>query len=309
MILKAKKFLSEFIGTMLMVFVGCGTGIAVNTMLSALGMGIPMAFSVAATALAFGLAVAAMYYCVGHISGAHLNPAVSFGMVLYGRMDPVDFVIYVVGQILGAIGGAGLVAAVLATRDTLFASGYGDLSTFGLTILEAVIVDVVLSFMLVLTYLSVSKKEELMKAAGIIYGLTFAAVYMVEIPFTGGSSNPARSIGSAVWQTNGDPLSQLWLFVAAPLLGAALAAIVMTFFDYEPVEGDKKEKKEKKEKKSWRKRKAGEETPLGTDAPEQGEEGGTGEAPAAEEAPTAEEALAAEETPAAQEDGDEGKDL
>ena len=242
-----KKFVAEFIGTMVMMFMGTATAISVNTMLSANGVGVPMGFSVAATALAFGIGVTAMYYCFWHISGAHLNPAVSFGLMLSGKLDPLSFAVYAIAQLGGGIAGAGLVAAVIGTRETLFSSGYDTMSTFGLTMWQAVIVDAVLSFALVMVYLNVSGKDDMTKPAGIIYGLTFAAVYLVEIPFTGGSSNPAKSVGAAIWQTNGDPLSQLWVFVAAPLLGAAIAAVVNMLLSYEPKQ--KEEKKEQEENK------------------------------------------------------------
>ena len=142
-----KKFAAEFVGTAIMIFT-------------------------------------AMYYCFGHISGANLNPAVSFGLMLSGKLSPVDFAVYAVAQIGGGIAGAGLVAAIMGTRETLFSSGYENMSTFGLEMWQAVIVDVVMTFALVTVYLNVSGKDDMKNPAGIIYGLTFAAVYMVEIPFT-----------------------------------------------------------------------------------------------------------------------------
>lgn len=229
-----KRFVAEFAGTLVVIFTGIGVAIAVNTMLSATGMGIPMAFSVGVTALAFGLAITAMYYCFSHISGGHFNPAVSFGLMIAGKLDPVKFVLYIAAQISGAICGAGLIAVIMGTRETLFSSGYDTMSTFGLSLWQAVLVDAVMTFAFVLVYLNVSGKEGFEKPAGIIYGLAFTAVYMIEIPFIGGSSNPAKSIGAAIWQTNGDPLSQVWVFVAAPLLGAAVAAFVYLVMEYEP---------------------------------------------------------------------------
>ena len=229
-----KKFAAEFVGTAIMIFTGIAVAISVNTMLSANSVGVPMGFSVTVTALAFGLGITAMYYCFGHISGANLNPAVSFGLMLSGKLSPVDFAVYAVAQIGGGIAGAGLVAAIMGTRETLFSSGYENMSTFGLEMWQAVIVDVVMTFALVTVYLNVSGKDDMKNPAGIIFGLTFAVVYMVEIPFTGGSSNPAKSIGAAIWQTNGDPLAQLWVFVAAPLLGAAVAAVFHMLMEYAP---------------------------------------------------------------------------
>ena len=229
-----KKFVAEFVGTAIMIFTGIAVAISVNTMLSANSVGVPMGFSVTVTALAFGLGITAMYYCFGLISGANLNPAVSFGLMLSGKLSPVDFAVYAVAQIGGGIAGAGLVAAVMGTRETLFSSGYENMSTFGLEMWQAVIVDVVMTFALVTVYLNVSGKDDMKNPAGIIFGLTFAVVYLVEIPFTGGSSNPAKSIGAAIWQTNGDPLAQLWVFVAAPLLGAAVAAVFHMLMEYTP---------------------------------------------------------------------------
>lgn len=243
-----KKFAAEFVGTAIMIFTGIAVAISVNTMLSANSVGVPMGFSVTVTALAFGLGITAMYYCFGRISGANLNPAVSFGLMLSGKLSPVDFAVYAVAQIGGGIAGAGLVAAIMGTRETLFSSGYENMSTFGLEMWQAVIVDVVMTFALVTVYLNVSGKDDMKNPAGIIYGLTFAVVYMVEIPFTGGSSNPAKSIGAAIWQTNGDPLSQLWVFVAAPLLGAAIAAVFHMLMEYAPKTIETPEASETEEK-------------------------------------------------------------
>ena len=171
-----KKFAAEFVGTAIMIFTGIAVAISVNTMLSANSVGVPMGFSVTVTALAFGLGITAMYYCFGHISGANLNPAVSFGLMLSGKLSPVDFAVYAVAQIGGGIAGAGLVAAIMGTRETLFSSGYENMSTFGLEMWQAVIVDVVMTFALVTVYLNVSGKDDMKNPAGIIYGLTFAAV-------------------------------------------------------------------------------------------------------------------------------------
>lgn len=226
-----KKYLTEFLGTAILVFAGSAAAISINTMLSAMGMQIPMGISTISVALCFGLCYMAMYYCFARVSGAHLNPAVSFGMLISGYMNIKETVLYMVSQFVGGIAGAALCGLALGFRDTLFSSGFAGMSTFGTSLKSAIVIDVVMTFVFVYLFISVSKDEKMKKPAGLIIGLAFALVYMVEIPFTNGSSNPARSLGTALLQTQGNALSQVWIFIAAPLLGAALAGLFYIFLN------------------------------------------------------------------------------
>lgn len=242
-----KKFTAEFIGTMIMVFAGCISSVAVNTMLSAIGFTIPIGLSAGFSALAFGLAVTLVYYAIGHISGAHINPAVTLGMTISKDMPVKECIGYMISQVLGALAGTALTALALNYRTVMFTSGYGDQSTFGTPLYSAIMIDVIMTFAFVLVYLTLDGREEMRKLQGIILGLAFTVVYMVEIPFTNGSSNPAKSIATALLQTDHTALKQVWVFIVAPLLGAALASLFYIFINGEKEEKNGDDGQEKKE--------------------------------------------------------------
>lgn len=203
-----KKLVCEFVGTMMLVLLACG--IAVATEVHYLG-----------TALAFGLVVIAMSYTIGSVSGCHINPAVSFGMALTKRMSWRDFFEYVIAQLLGAITGAIILGLILQSYSALGANTYNGTGT---TVWIALLVEVILTFVFVLTVLNVTDKKENGHATGIIIGLTLTLVHLFGIPFTGTSVNPARSFGPALLQ-GGTALNQLWVFILAPLVGALLASL------------------------------------------------------------------------------------
>ena len=219
------KYVAEFIGTMILVFFGTGTAVVT----SGLTAGIAGSFvGVVAIALAFGLTIVASAYAIGHISGCHVNPAVSIGVWLAGRMSAKDFAGYVIAQVIGAFAGTGLLSFIVNSSATLRgygADGYGALSTVGLSMGGALVVEVFLTFVFVLVVLGVTASEKTVPIAGLVIGATLTMVHLIGIPLTGTSVNPARSIAPAVF-TGGEALSQLWLFIVAPLIGGAVAAIV-----------------------------------------------------------------------------------
>jgi len=179
-----------------------------------------------AVALAFGLSIVAMAYVIGGISGCHINPAVSFGMFLSKRISGKDFGFYVIAQVIGAICAGALLkwlASAYTTGDQTGALGSNGFGTVGMG--GALIVEIILTFIFVLVVLGVTGDASKSTVAGIVIGLTLTFVHIVGIPLTGTSVNPARSIGPAIF-AGGDALSQLWVFIVAPLVGAALAALV-----------------------------------------------------------------------------------
>ena len=226
-----KKYLAEFLGTAVIVLSGCIASVSVNIMVSALGFEIPMAFTTLACAFSFGLAVMVSYYCFSKISGGHFNPAVSLGTLITGDISVKEFFGYAISQILGGICGAAIASIILDTRTAMFASGFNEFSTFGVSMISAILLEVVLTFVFVYLFLAVTKDEKAGNLKGLIIGLGFTFVYLVETPMTGGGSNPAKSIAAAVIQEGTADLSQLWVFVIAPLLGAALAALLYIFFN------------------------------------------------------------------------------
>ena len=207
-----KKLVCEFVGTMMLVLLACGVAVATNV-------------SYIGTALAFGLVIVAMAYSIGNVSGCHINPAVSLGLAISGRMSWKEFIQYVIAQVLGAIAGAALLGVILRSFTALGANAYNGTSV---TVWIALLVEIILTFVFVLTILGVTDKKENGHATGIVIGLTLTLVHLFGLPFTGTSVNPARSIGPALLQ-GGDALSQLWVFIVAPLVGAALAAF---FYKY-----------------------------------------------------------------------------
>jgi aquaporin Z len=223
-----KKYTAEFIGTMVLTLFGCGS--------AAISGGIGGVLGIFGIAMAFGLSIVAMAYAIGDVSGCHINPAVSLGVFLNGGMSAKDFVGYVVAQILGGIAGAAILFGFISSSSKLDvaatglgANGFGEASYVGLNMGGAVVVEIVLTFVFVLTILGVTAKAKTATVAGLVIGLTLAFVHILGIPLTGTSVNPARSIGPAIMLAitgNSTPLSQVWVFIAAPLVGAALAAFV-----------------------------------------------------------------------------------
>lgn len=206
-----KKYFAEMVGTMVLVLMGCGTAVS-------LSCGVDTA-SVVGTALAFGLSVVAMAYAIGGISGCHINPAITFGVWLSKRMSGKDALMYVLFQVIGAFIGAGILYA-LAPESGLGANTIQS----GISTCGAVIAEVVFTFVFVLVVLGTTdEKRGAGNLAGLAIGLTLVLVHLVCIHYTGTSVNPARSIGPAVL-AGGQAMTDLWIFIVAPLVGAALSA-------------------------------------------------------------------------------------
>ena len=229
-----RKLVAEFIGTAVLVTLGCGTAMLVGCD-AANGCGYLL------TALAFGLVIVGMAYCIGNISGCHINPAVSLGVLMTGGMTLKDFIGYVVAQCLGSLFGSGLLAIIfvqggVADQTTSFGSnglgGVCEVEFVGL------LVEIVLTFIFVMTILGVtSKKAGHGSFGGLIIGLTLTLVHIFGIGLTGTSVNPARSLGPAIVSAlsgNTYPLGCVWVFIVGPLVGAALAAIVYSFLEHDP---------------------------------------------------------------------------
>ncbi len=219
-----KKYVAEFLGTLTLVLFGCGTAVVCGGFTGGTETGY---LGVAAIALAFGLTIVAAAYAIGDISGCHVNPAVSLAVFMNGGMSATDFGGYVIAQILGALAGNGILAVITGTSELSGsgANGYGELSGVGLNLGGAFIVEVVLTFFFLMTILGVTRTEKTASIAGLVIGGTLTLVHLIGIPLTGTSVNPARSISAALF-AGGTALSQVWLFIVAPLVGAALAALV-----------------------------------------------------------------------------------
>jgi aquaporin Z len=216
-----KKYLAELIGTMVLVLMGCGSAVFAGSAAGAVATGV----GTLGVAFAFGLAVVAMAYTIGNISGCHINPAITFGVALSGRMSWKDAGMYMLFQVIGAIIGSGIIFLLTSTGGhagptATGANGWGG----DITMTEAFIAEVVFTFVFVLVVLGTTdSKKGAGNFAGLAIGLSLVLVHIVCIPITGTSVNPARSIGPALFQ-GGEALSQLWLFIVAPLIGGALAA-------------------------------------------------------------------------------------
>ena len=232
--LSFKKYVAEFIGTMVLVTLGCGTAMLVGCD-AASGGGYIL------TALAFGLVIVGMAYCIGNISGCHINPAVSLGVLISGGMSLNDFIGYVIAQCAGALSGSGLLALIFTlgeVEDKTGGFGSNGLGSIADNALAGLIIEFVLTFIFVLTILGVtSKKAGHGSFGGLVIGLTLTLVHILGIGLTGTSVNPARSIGSAIVAAidgNTTPISCVWVFIIAPLLGAAAAAGVYMYLSKEP---------------------------------------------------------------------------
>lgn len=210
---------AEFIGTLLLVFFAVGSAVLAADYIGALGI-----------ALAFGFTLVALIYALGPVSGCHLNPAVTLGFLLEGRIALRTAIEYWIAQLLGAIVGAALLLLLakqvpgLKTHGAFGTNGYADRSAVHLGTGGAFLAEVVLTFLLVFVWLAVTHKVAVVGFGALPIGLALVVVELVGIPLTGASVNPARSIGPALFATGG-ALSQLWLFIVAPLIGGALAAV------------------------------------------------------------------------------------
>ncbi len=228
-----KKLIAEFIGTAVLVTLGCGTAMLVGC--DAVNGG-----GYILTALAFGLVIVGMAYCVGNISGCHINPAVSLGVFMSGGMTAKDLGGYIISQCLGAFAGAGILAAIFGLGGvTDMTGGFGSNGLAGVngSIIAGLLVEIVLTFIFVMTILGVtSKKAGHGSFGGLIIGLTLTLVHILGIGLTGTSVNPARSIGPAIVAAlsgNTDPLACVWVFIVGPFVGAALAAIIYKYLETE----------------------------------------------------------------------------
>lgn len=223
-----RKYIAEAIGTFVLVFFGVGSAV-----LAGGGIGIADSISITGISLAFGISVVAMAYSIGQISGAHLNPAVSMGALVAGRMTPGDFVGYALFQTLGAIVAAGAIF-VLATNSAggydiaangLGQNGYGTDYGGEFFMISAFLFEVIPTAVFLVVILGVTSENGSPVMAGLVIGLTLTMIHLVGITVTGTSVNPARSIGPALF-VGGTALSQLWVFIAAPLIGGAIGGLL-----------------------------------------------------------------------------------
>ncbi len=217
-----KKLVAEFIGTLWLVLGGCGAAM--------LAAGFPdVGIGFVGVAFAFGLTVVTMAYAIGHISGCHLNPAVSIGLWVGGRFDAKDLIPYIIAQVLGGIAGAGILYMIVTGNGSeigSFASnGYGELSPGGYNMQAALITEVVMTFFFLIIILGSTHSKAPKYLAGLAIGLGLTLIHLISIPVTNTSVNPARSTSQALF-AGGDYTSQLWLFWVAPIVGAILAGIV-----------------------------------------------------------------------------------
>lgn len=210
-----KKYAAEFIGTFVLVLFGCGSAATAGGELGYLGI-----------ALAFGLSIVAMAYVIGPISGCHINPAVSLAMLISRKLSGADFIGYVISQIAGAIAGSAILYAIIVSAGLpttgLGQNGFGPGYGIGISALMAFIVEIILTFVFIYTILGVTSTESNGNVTGLVIGLTLAFVHILGIALTGTSVNPARSLGPALL-LGGEALSQVWVFLIAPLAGSVLA--------------------------------------------------------------------------------------
>ncbi|MDP4270699.1 MAG: aquaporin Z [Bacteroidota bacterium] len=218
-----KKLAAEFIGTLWLVLGGCGSAVLAAAY-PELGIGF------VGVAFAFGLTVMTMAYAVGHVSGCHLNPAVSLGLWAGGRFDKKELLPYIIAQILGGITGAAILFVIASGKPGFeiggfAANGYGEHSPGGYSLLAAFATEIVMTFMFLIIILGATHSKAPKGFAGIAIGLGLTLIHLISIPVTNTSVNPARSISQAVF-VGGWAVEQLWLFIVAPVIGAILAGLV-----------------------------------------------------------------------------------
>ncbi len=215
-----KRYLAELIGTMILVLMGCGSAVIAGAYISYLGI-----------AFAFGIAVLAMVYAIGGVSGCHINPAITISMLIAGKIGAKDAGLYIVFQCIGAIIGAGILYGIMLGYPgySLAVQGLGAnmYSTYSLA--SAFIAEVVLTFIFVLVVHGSTHERVPKGFAGLSIGMSLVLIHLVGIPITGTSVNPARSLGPALF-VGGTALSQLWVFIVAPIIGGIIAALVWKLF-------------------------------------------------------------------------------
>jgi aquaporin Z len=229
----SKKFLAELLGTFWLVLGGCGSAVLAAAFPYSEAASNPFGLGFLGVALAFGLTLLTMAYAIGHISGCHINPAVSFGLWASGRFPGSQLVSYVVAQVLGAIIAGGFTYLVASGRDgfsltgsnPLATNGWGAHSPGGYSFLAALVIEVLLSFFFLLVILGATDRLAPGGFAGVPIGLSLTLIHLISIPVTNTSVNPARSTGVAVW-AGAEAMGQLWLFWLAPIAGALLAGWV-----------------------------------------------------------------------------------
>ncbi len=213
-----KKYICEFIGTMLLVTLACGTAVAVGCDYTS-GTGYFL------TALAFGLVIVAMAYSIGNVSGCHINPAVSLAMLILKKMSIKDFIGYVIAQFAGACAGAAILGYIFG-----WDCGFGANDLYAGDVARSIVIEILLTFVFVFAIIGVTSKIQNAAVSGIVIGLSLTLVHIIGIALTGTSVNPARSFGPALF-AGGSALSNVWVFIVAPLFGAALAAILYSILD------------------------------------------------------------------------------
>lgn len=219
-----RKYLAELIGTFVLVLMGCGSAVIAGNHIGFLGVSI-----------AFGLSVLVMVYTIGRISGCHINPAVTVGMLVAGKIKGNDALFYIIFQCIGALIAAAVLLAIASGNpdyslavNGLGQNGYGVGSPGGYNLGAGLLAEIVLTFIFLLVIFCATSKDAPAGFAGIAIGLSLTLIHIVGIPITGTSVNPARSIGPAVL-AGGQALGQVWLFILAPLIGAIIAAFIWKF--------------------------------------------------------------------------------
>lgn len=224
-----KKYIAEMLGTMVLVLMGCGSAVFAGSVADTVGAGV----GTLGVAMAFGLAVVAMAYTIGGISGCHINPAITLGVFMSGRMNSKDATMYIVFQVIGAILGSAILFSLVSTGAHDGPTSTGSNGFTDGAMLQAFIAEAVFTFIFVLVVLGTTDaKKGAGNFAGLAIGLSLVLVHIVCIPITGTSVNPARSIGPALFE-GGEALTQLWLFIVAPFVGAATSAFVWKFISCE----------------------------------------------------------------------------
>jgi aquaporin Z len=228
-----KKLLAEFIGTLWLVLGGCGSAV--------LAAGYPeLGIGFAGVALAFGLTVLTMVYAIGHISGCHLNPAVTLGLWLGGRFNAKEILPYIIAQVMGGIAGAAILYLIASGKPGFetggfAANGYGEHSPDGYGLVAALACEIVMTFMFLIIILGATHAKAPKGFAGLAIGLGLTLIHLISIPVTNTSVNPARSTSQALFA--GDwAMGQLWLFWVAPIAGALLAGMVYKYLSAAPEE-------------------------------------------------------------------------